>query len=138
MVLEDIGLYLQTNGLGTLGQTIFLGMLPLDQPGGGVQDAVLGLFEVPGLPPTHSHDAAGPRYEQPMVQLRFRGTPYGYQAARMQAGEAFTLLDSVVNQTINGTRYLWMQAMQSPFGQPADEWNRPFVVFEVRCARHAA
>src|SRR5262245_1112839 len=137
VLLEDLGLYLQQNGLGVLGQDIFLGSIPLDPPGGGVQNAVLGLFEVPGLPPSHQHDVVGPGYEQPVVQCRFRGEPFGYQATRQKAGEAFTLLDSVINQTINGTFYLWIQALQSPFSQPQDEWQRPFILFECRCARNA-
>src|SRR5262245_60649227 len=48
-VLDDLGIFLQDNGFGMLGQTIFLGTLPQDSPGGGVQDQVLALLEAPGL-----------------------------------------------------------------------------------------
>jgi hypothetical protein len=27
--------------------------------------------------------------------------------------------------------------LQSPFGQPPDEWQRPFVLFEILCSRDA-
>jgi hypothetical protein len=135
MVLEDIGLYLQANGLGILGQDIFLGSIPLDAPGSGVQDAVLGLFEVPGLPGERIHDSAGVSVRQPVVQLRHRGAPYGYQAVRQQAEAAHILLSAVVNQTINGTFYRQILDLQDPFGQPQDEWNRPFVICEYRCIK---
>jgi hypothetical protein len=135
-VLEEIGLFLQANGFGTLGTSIFLSLIPQDPPGGG-QDAVLGLFEVPGLGPLHTHDLLGPSVERPAVQLRWRGAPFGYAAARQQAGAAFRLLDSIVNQQINGVFYQSIQALQSPFGQPSDEWQRPFVLFEIICARDA-
>src|SRR5262245_12233494 len=134
-VLEDVGLYLQQNGLGILGQDIYLGSIPLDPPGGGVQDAVLGLFEVPGLPYDIVHQGFDMAVEQPVVQCRFRGAPFGYQDARNKAQQAIVALGAVSNQTINGTFYLWILPLQPPFGQPSDEWQRPFVLFEARCGK---
>jgi len=136
-VLDELGTYLQANGFGTLGQTIFLGTIPADAPGAGVQDAVLGLFEIPGLPSENTHDLLGPSVEQPHVQLRWRGAPYGYAAARTQAGNAYRLLGSVVNQVLSGAFYQQIIPMQSPYGVPPDEWNRPFLVFEVWVKRDA-
>jgi hypothetical protein len=134
-ILDDLGAFLQAHGFGTLGQSIFLGSIPLDPPGSGVQDAVLGLFEIPGLPSEKVHDLLGPAVERARVQLRWRGTPYGYAAARTQAGNAFRLLETVVNQPINGVFYQQITALQSPFALPSDEWQRPSILFEIICAR---
>lgn len=134
-VLEEIGAFLQANGFGSLGTDIFLGSIPADAPGSGVQDAVLGLYEIPSLPPLHTHDLLGPSVERAMVQCRWRGAPYGYADARTKAGNAFRLLESVVNQIVGGAFYQQIVAMQSPYGVPQDEWNRPYVVFEILCVR---
>ena|SRR5262245_21148168 len=136
-VLDDLGIFLQDNGFGLLGQSLFLGMIPQDAPGSGVQDQILGLFEAPGLPPRNTHDLLGPSVEMARIHLRFRGAPFGYETARGMAGEAYKLLGSVVNQTINGVFYQQITVLNGPFGMPQDEWNRPFIVVEVLCARDA-
>lgn len=135
MILDDLGLFLQDNGFGILGQTIFLGSLPQDAPGSDVQDAVLALFEVPSLPPEMVHDIPGPAVEQAAVQLRWRGAPWEYATVRTQAGNAFRLLGSVVNQMINGVFYRQILLLSSPHALPSDEWNRPAILFEIVCAR---
>jgi len=134
-ILEEIGLFLQDNGFGTLGQSIFLGSLPLDPPGSGVQDAVLALFEIPSLPPELIHTLLGPAVEQAAIQCRWRGAPYGYAVARTQAGNAFRLFGTVVNQVIHGVFYRQILLLSSPHGLPQDQWNRPSIVFEMICAR---
>lgn len=135
--LDDLGLFLQAHGFGTLGQTLFLGTLPEDPPGPNIPAPILGLFEVPGLPPDLTHDLLGPSVEHPSVQLRWRGAPYGYAVIRQQAGQAFRLLGSVVNQVINGVFYQQLTCLQSPHALPADEWDRPSILFEILCARDA-
>jgi len=137
MVLDDLGVFLQDNGFGVLGQSLFLGTIPMDAPGNGVQDAILALLEAPGLPPRMTHDLRGPSVEMARIQCRWRGNPHGYEAARGMAGEAFKLLASVVNQTINGVWYQQILPLGGPFGLPPDEWNRPFVLFEILAARDA-
>src|SRR5262245_45110840 len=111
MILDDLGLFLQANGFGTLGSSLFLGTLPQDAPGAGVQDQVLALFEIPGMPPEKTHDIVGPAVENAAIQCRWRGQPFGYAAIRTQAQAAFILLDSVVNQTINGVWYRQIMAL---------------------------
>src|ERR1043166_7924080 len=126
MVLDDLGIYLQTQGLGTLGTNIFKGRIPQDAPGTGVPDELIALFPVPGLPPEHTHDIVGPAVEQPMVQVRIRGgTTAGSDAsAWTKAQQAFVALDSVRNQVINGVFYRQIMAMSSPDGRlGADQWN---------------
>lgn len=137
MILDDIGLYLQAEGLGTRGSTIFEGRIPPEPPGSGIADQIIVLFSVPGLGVLHVHDAPGASVEQPVVQVRLRGSAAqgGYAAMWTTATQTFLALDSVRNQVLNGTFYLAILALQSPFGFPEDQYERPFLVFNVRCAR---
>ena len=139
MVLDDIALYLQAQGLGTRGTTIFEGRLPPEPPGSGIADQILVLFSVPGLGVLHVHDDPGASVEQPVVQVRVRGSAAqgGYAAMWARATQAFTALDSVRNQTLSGTFYQAILALQSPFGFPEDQYERPFVLFNVRCLKSA-
>ena len=89
------------------------------------------------MPPRMVHNESGPSVEMARIQLRFRGQPFGYETARGMAGEAYKLLSTVVNQTINNCFYQQIMPLEGPFGMPPDEWSRPFIVFEVMCARDA-
>ena len=139
MVLDDLAIYLQAQGLGMRGTTIFEGRLPADAPGGGVADALIVLFPVPGLSPLHVHSIVGPGVEQPVVQVRIRGgtTQGAYAAMWATAEQAFVALDSISNQAINGTFYQRIMALQSPFALPEDEYGRPTLIFNVRCVRES-
>jgi hypothetical protein len=135
MLLDDLGTYLQAQGIGTVGTTLFKGSIPQDAPALNVQDALVALIETPGLPPMHVHSVSGPDVEQPTVQVVSRGAPYAYAAARTKAEAAFVALDSVHNQTLGTAFYLWILALQSPFLLRVDDLNRPHIVFNVRCAK---
>jgi hypothetical protein len=135
MLLDDLGTYLQAQGIGTVGTTLFKGGIPQDAPAVSVQDALVALIETPGLPPMHVHSVPGPDVEQPTVQVVSRGTPYAYAVARTKAEAAFVTLDSVHNQMLGSTFYLWILALQSPFLSHVDDLNRPHIVFNVRCAK---
>lgn len=135
MVLDDLAVLLQMEGLGTVGTNLFEGRIPQDAP--GVPDALIALFAVPGLSPEHTHDIAGPAVEQAVVQVRVRGTATqgGYAAAWQKVTQAFLALDGVHNQTVNGVYYRQIRALQSPFGLAEDESARPHLVFNVLCQK---
>lgn len=135
MVLDDLGAFLQVAGLGTLGTSLFLGSVPQDAPLVTIQDTLVALIEVPGLPSLHVHNDPAPQIEQPVVQVLTRGAPHAYAPARLQAQAAFMALDSVQNQTLSGTFYLWIQAMQNPFLLHYDALARPVLAFNIRCAK---
>jgi hypothetical protein len=135
MLLDELGTYLQAQGIGTLGTTLFLGGLPQDSPNIAVQDACVALIEIPGLPPSHVHTQQQASYEQPVVQIICRGAPYGYPAARTRAQQAWKALDGLSNVVLQGETYLWVLAMQSPFLLRVDEMARPILVFNIRCAK---
>lgn len=133
-LLDELASYLQAEGLGTVGTTIYKGSFPLDTAT-TLDRPVLALVEVPGFPPMRSHDSPPSRYEQPVVQVASRGASYGYEAARVQADAAWQALDGLANQVLSGTAYLTVQALQSPFLLKWDEAHRPVLVFNVRCQR---
>lgn len=136
MVLDDLGVYLHTVGVGVLGVTLFKGRIPLDAPHILVQDAVLALIEVPGLPADRVHDGTAANIEQPMIQVVARGLPHDYMDARLRADAAYLALDGLSNVVLNGTAYLWVLAQQTPFAlRQADEMGRPLVAFNVRVGK---
>lgn len=133
-LLDELGTYLQTAGIGTLSQSLFKGALPLDTPA-TTDDAIVALIEVPGSPPLRSHDQPPSRIGQPHVQVVSRGAPYGYVAARQKAHDAWMALDGLANQVLSGTKYLTIVALQEPFLLRIDETHRPHIVFSVRIQR---
>jgi hypothetical protein len=107
--LDELGAYLQTQGLGTLASTLFLGVEPetpdtcvtlLDSPARGM--AVRAMGPSLGLP----------SLERPRGQLRARGLDY--VAARTLAASGLALLDWLGPVTLSGTRYLHVVALQRP------------------------
>lgn len=134
-VLDELGSYLETQGIGILGVSLFKGSIPQDAPHIAVQDALVALIEVPGLPPVHVHAQTLATYEQPMIQVATRGLPYGYAAARAKAQDAYVALDGLANVVLSTVEYLWIQAMQSPFLLRIDELARPLLVFTIRVAK---
>jgi Bacteriophage minor capsid protein len=136
MLLDELASFLQAQGVGAVGNTLFKGGFPLDALENTAP--MLALIEVPGLPPVRSHDTPVARYEQPVVQVATRGAPYGYPAARAAAQAAWEALDGVQNASLSGTFYLWLQALQSPYWLRTDDFQRPVILFNLRCARALA
>ena len=129
MVLDDITAYLASHGLGTVGQTIFKGLLP-DQP-----DQVLSVLESPGAPMISGmggqSNVSG--IEQPRIQVTARAARGAYGVARALAHQVYDLLDDLgpVVLVSGSARYLHIEAVQPPFalsGNPEDQNERPRVV----------
>lgn len=137
MVLEDLGAYLQAEGLGVLGTTLFLGGLPVDAPNVAPLDAITALVETPGFPAEYVHEVVLPSRERPVVQLLTRGAPYDYATARSWAQELWRALGSIRNQALSGTFYLGVQPLDSPFFLRSDDYARPLISFRVRCEKSA-
>ena len=145
-MLREIGAYLATKSIGTVGTNIFLGLMP-DQP-----DNCIALFEYAGSPPDLHWNG-----EYPGLQVRVRNTSYA--AARSKIGEIMTALHGLYEQTLGGgdgdegdgdggsgdeggeeeptpetgTRYLLIKARGSPEILKRDNNNRVelFVNFEI-------
>ena len=119
-MLTEIGAYLATKNVGTVGTDIFLGLMP-DQP-----DNCVSLFEYAGSPPD-LHWAG----EYPGLQVRVRNKSYA--AARAKIGEIAKELHGLHEQMLSGTRYLLIKARGSPEILKRDASNRVELVlnFEV-------
>lgn len=147
-MLTEIGAYLATKSVGTVGTDIFLGLMP-DQP-----DNCIALFEYAGSPPDLHWNG-----EYPGLQVRVRNTSYA--AARAKIGEVMAALHGLHEQTLGdgsegdgepegdgdegggeevgeptpatGTRYLLIKARGSPEVLKRDNNNRVelFVNFEI-------
>ncbi len=129
LLLDDVADYLSSGGLGTRGTTIFTGLLPALST-----DRAILISETGGVAPIHTmHASPGNSaiVERPRIQVLCRGVTEGYQGARQDAENAFHLLNGLRNRTINGTSYLWCEAVQQPFQLPPDQSLRPLVAFNV-------
>ncbi|HXK30834.1 MAG TPA: minor capsid protein [Candidatus Binatia bacterium] len=124
MILDDLGDYLSTGGLGlTSGTNLFLGTWP-DAP-----DTACAIYETGGFFPIHtmSASAGNAAVERPRVQITTRAVKY--QTARQLMHNVFQRLDGVSNQTIGSTRYLSIVAVSSPAAMGTDASGRArFVV----------
>ncbi|MBA1336730.1 MAG: hypothetical protein HPY66_3165 [Firmicutes bacterium] len=120
MMLNEIGSYLQAQGVGTLGSDIILGLMP-DQP-----DNCIALFEYAGSPPDLHWSG-----EYPGLQVRVRNKSYA--AGRVKIGEIINLLHGLHETQLSGTRYLLVKARGSPEVLKRDASNRTewFVNFEI-------
>lgn len=111
-LVEEVGTYLaaQLSTRFTLGTNLYLNYMP-DEP---VTSAVI--IEYPGAPPT---DVFGrkPAIELPRFQLvcRSSGDGSGPTISRANIDAAFTTLHGVANQSLSGSTYLSISAIQSPF-----------------------
>ncbi len=146
-MLTEIGAYLATKSVGTVGTDIFLGQMP-DQP-----DNCIALFEYAGSPPDLHWNG-----EYPGLQVRVRNKSYA--AARTKIGEIMNELHGLYEQTLSdgsggdgkpgddegvkgegeeeptpatGTRYLLIKARGSPEILKRDASNRVELVlnFEI-------
>jgi hypothetical protein len=119
-VLKEIGAYLQSQGIGTLGADLFLGLMP-DQP-----DNCIALFEYAGSPP----DLHWPG-EYPGLQVRVRDKSYPVGKAKIE--QIVRELHGLHEAVLGGTRYLLVKARGSPEVLKRDANNRVelFVNFEI-------
>ena len=129
-LLNDLGTYLQTEGVGTLGSSIRLSRIPV---GPTVPDQLLILRETAGAPPDVTLDELNGAIDQPGVQVRVRGakTTGGYEAAKALADDAYKAFGRIHNLTLSGSRYVQCQLQQPPFHLDNDEANRPIFVFNL-------
>lgn len=116
MLLDDIGDYLSSGGVGTLATDLFLGELP-DTP-----DTCVAVFETGGFDPVYTMKQRAPVAKRPSIQVICRAKRY--DVARLLAGKVDQLLSGLRYREINGVMYKWIQAQQEPFFIDKDENER--------------
>jgi hypothetical protein len=132
VVLDELGVHLQTLGLGVLAETLFLDGFPQDAPGTATPDLVAALVETPGFPSESIHNTPAPSREHPVVQLLVRGAPYDYSTPRQWAQDIWMALGSIRNTTLSGVFYLSVHPMQSVSKLRNDDYARRIVTAQFR------
>lgn len=107
-VLEDLGGYLDTQLASlTLGTNLFYSLMP------ETVDNVVALYENTGAPPNFTMGSTNlPQMERPQVQALVRNSTYS--AGRTVCENVYRVLTAIANQTINGNRYLRVEALGMP------------------------
>jgi hypothetical protein len=116
-LLDDIADVLSSGGLGTVGTTIFKGILP------STPDVAISLYETGGGPNVHAM-AAGPGTalaERPHLQVVCRHPRT--DGAKQAAQRTVQLLDAL-SRSINGIAYRSVYALQAPFFLQTDAGDR--------------
>jgi hypothetical protein len=121
MVLDDLGMYIEAEALATVGTDLILGHMPASP------SLCCALLEYGGDAPlrnqnegaAHSGVQSG---ERPRVQLLCRASSYSVGHSLIRS--IWTLLDGIVNETINGVGYVRVAALQSPFFLEFDDNKR--------------
>lgn len=126
MLVNDLSDLLTSGGIAT---TIYTHYLP-ERPDDAIAINVTG-----GYQPVRAFSAvAGAAVEeQPTVQIIRRSPSQARAEAEMNV--IFKMLDGFGDRSINGTRYLWIEAQQTPFPLPQDLTQRNYMVCNFRVCK---
>lgn len=94
-ILDALGAYLQTQGVGTLATDIFLARMP-DAP-----DACVTLFENQGVGPDHTFGNSVKAIDHQRVRVYCRAARNDYPTARTQAVSVRAILGAIRNTTLS-------------------------------------
>lgn len=124
--LDDLVYLLENNSIGTQGVNIFVSSKATIPTGNG---PYLTIIETGGTSPDYVQGQITPAYARPAAQLMCRGI--SYPAVRTMLSNALAVLCAVNNQAVNGTRYLWIHAMQEIGDRGLDQMDRATVGVNV-------
>ena len=127
-ILEAVGDYLQAQTQGTLGVSLFLGMMP-ESP-----DACVCVYETSGLAPMLTMGSAAFAVDQPGLQVITRGARGDYPGARNRAVTIRGLLAAVTETTLSGIHIMRISADGSLLPMGEDQNGRPMVSMNFSCA----
>lgn len=116
MLLSEIALYLEVNGIAVRAQNLFAGEIPAHAP-----ELAIGLIETGGGPPRFVHERERRITETPGFQVRVRGPEYEGAREKIEAiVETLTFRERV----LSGVRYLSVVPTQSPIDLGRDDNER--------------
>lgn len=126
MTLNEIGAYLQANGVGTVGTDIFLDRMP-ETP-----DTCIALFEYGGSPTHRTMNALPGTANAEVVRIQILCRAATHVTARSKARSIFALLDHY-DGTLSSVTYYYVMAISSPFYLKRDENERAYYAcnFEI-------
>lgn len=116
-MIEEVATYLDTQSTRfALGTNLFLNWLD-DTPGTSA-----AVIETGGSDPSRVFKATVAAWENARFQLLCRSTSSSVARANIDA--AWTIYEGVTNQTLSGSTYLRISAVQSPFMLTRDDQGR--------------
>jgi hypothetical protein len=119
MMLEELADKMATDGVGTVGTNIFIGIMP-NSP-----DACLALYEYAGEGPMEAFNDGGVSLDVPSVQVMSRGGRMDYPAAKTLIVAARNSLTAVTNETLGTVRFLRVREMSAINTLGPDVNDRP-------------
>lgn len=111
--LEELGAFLEAEGVGVLGTSLFLAQLPAAHPSGPAPATCMALVQTPGRAPEHHLTGTGAiAIEFPRFQFLSRAA--SRVTAQANAELAYRVLAPVANRVLSGTFYSNISISQSP------------------------
>lgn len=118
-LLDVLGSYLQTQGIGTLGTSLMLGRLP-DDP-----DVCVALFESQGLSPSHTMGSGVYGVDRPRIRVVARAARNDYPAARTKVEQARAALGAMRDTTLSGIKIMTVLSTSEVYPVRFDPDDRP-------------
>jgi hypothetical protein len=113
-LLDALGTQLQTDGVGTLATSIFLGYLP-DGP-----DTCVAVYEDRGNGPEQIFGASVASIERPAIRVVARAPRNDYPAARTKILAVRASLGAIRDTTISGVSFLCVVPNSDPYPMGLD------------------
>ncbi len=125
-MITPLDIKTKLDALGTLG-TLTVGFMP------ATPDVMGTIYEYGGRQGERSFGVSGYKYENPALQIVFRGAPSDYSGPRNKAEIAWLYLPTILPGALGAgitTEYLFVDPQQSPFPiRPQDLNNRHIIGF---------
>ena len=119
MVLEALADRLTSASVATVGNNLFIGLMP-DSP-----NLCVALYEYAGTAPLEVLRDNDATLERPSVQVLVRGGRNDYPTAHALAIAARDALTAITDETISGVRFLRVSALSAVNATGVDEKDRP-------------
>jgi hypothetical protein len=124
MVVEELAAFLVSQGLAVLSTDTWLHVMD-EKP-----DEAMSIIEYAGEEPEYIQDNPKVDLENPRVQIAVRSIRP--EVARLRAERVYQSLMAIRNETLNGTRILWCQPIDTPALLGRDESGRFLVTTNFR------
>lgn len=133
MFLDEIASYLEAQGVGVVGTSIFKGSKANVPTGAG---PYLSLTETGGSAPTRVHNKRGANTQRPTAQILVRAQ--NYLVARSMSKAAYEALDGVFNTVLSGVFYQSITTRQEPTDIGLDAEKRPMISFNIQAEKQSS
>lgn len=120
-ILDSLGAYLQTQGIGTVATDIFYTRMP-ETP-----DVCVALYENTGTGPDHVFGASVKAIDHQRIRVYCRAARNDYPAARSKAESVRAVLGAIRNTTLSGVSILCVLSTSELYPIKRDNDDRAYV-----------